>query len=455
MGRYFGTDGFRGEANVTLTAGHAYKIGEYLGAYVRRVGGSGKPCEIVIGKDTRISGDMLESALVAGLTSTGANALLLGVTTTPAVAFAVNTFGLQCGIMISASHNPYYDNGIKLFGAKGEKMSEEIISRIEDHIDGRCVSADKPCPVGRKDMGRVFRFTEGEGKYFGFLVSNGVNLNGLKVGLDCANGSSCEIAKKVFSALGACVTVINDKPDGLNINAGCGSTHIDGLCKLVKERGLDAGFAYDGDADRCLAVDEKGNVVNGDKILYICGSYLKERGELAYNTVVTTVMSNFGLYKAFDRAGIDYAKTAVGDKYVREYMLKSGCVLGGEQSGHIIFSRCSSTGDGVLTSLKLAEVMLAKGEKLSALALPVTDYPQVLINIRVADKVAAQADERVKDAVKAAEQKLKDSGRILVRESGTEPLVRVMVEAEDIGECENLANSVVSAIREGGYERKD
>ena len=277
MGRYFGTDGFRGEANVTLTAGHAYKIGEYLGAYVRRVGGSGKPCEIVIGKDTRISGDMLESALVAGLTSTGANALLLGVTTTPAVAFAVNTFGLQCGIMISASHNPYYDNGIKLFGAKGEKMSEEIISRIEDHIDGRCVSADKPCPVGRKDMGRVFRFTEGEGKYFGFLVSNGVNLNGLKVGLDCANGSSYEIAKKVFSALGACVTVINDKPDGLNINAGCGSTHIDGLCKLVKERGLDAGFAYDGDADRCLAVDEKGNVVNGDKILYICGSYLKER----------------------------------------------------------------------------------------------------------------------------------------------------------------------------------
>ncbi len=454
MGRYFGTDGFRGEANVTLTADHAYKTGAFLGALVRRESG-GKPCEVVIGKDTRLSGDMLESALIAGLTASGANVLKLGVTTTPAVAFAVNTFGLQCGIMISASHNPYYDNGIKLFGAHGEKMSEEIIARIEDYIDGKSAQQDRPVPVKRGDIGATFRFFEGEEKYFEFLVSNGVNLSGLKVGLDCANGSSYEIAKKVFTALGARVTVINDKPDGLNINSGCGSTHIEGLCELVRKEGLDAGFAYDGDADRCLAVDENGNVVNGDKILYICGGFLNERGELANNTVVTTVMSNFGLYKAFDRAGINYAKTAVGDKYVREYMLNNGCVLGGEQSGHIIFSKCFSTGDGILTSLKLAEVMLAKGEKLSALSADVTDYPQVLINIKVADKAAAQADKHVIAAVKAVEQKLGDKGRILVRESGTEPLVRVMVEAEDKGECEKLANSVISAIRAGGYERKE
>ncbi|MDE7257021.1 MAG: phosphoglucosamine mutase [Clostridia bacterium] len=455
MGRYFGTDGFRGEVNVTLTAVHAYKIGEYLGAYARRGSKDGKPCEVVIGKDTRISGDMLESALAAGLTSAGANVLRLGVTTTPAVAFAVNTFGLQCGIMISASHNPYYDNGIKLFGEHGEKMGGSVIAGIEDYIDGRCALADSPALISRADMGRIFRFAEGGEKYLEFLISNGVNLSGLKVGLDCANGSSYQIAEKVFKALGAAVTVINDKPDGLNINADCGSTRIEGLRELVAKEGLDVGFAYDGDADRCLAVDEKGNVVNGDKILYICGCFLKERGELANNTVVTTVMSNFGLYKAFEAAGIGYAKTAVGDKYVCEYMSDSGCVLGGEQSGHIIFSRCSPTGDGILTSLKLAEVMLVKRAKLSALACGVTDYPQVLINIKVSDKAAAQADKHVREAVKAAERKLGDKGRILVRESGTEPLVRVMVEAEDIGECENLANSVISAIRSGGYERKD
>ncbi|MCM1438242.1 MAG: phosphoglucosamine mutase [Roseburia sp.] len=453
MGRYFGTDGFRGEANVNLTAAHAYAVGEYLGALVRRESKNGKPRKVVIGKDTRISGDMLESALVAGLTSSGADACLLGVTATPAVAYTVNAFGLQCGIMISASHNPYRDNGIKLFGEHGEKMGEETISQIEDYLDGRLGLKDKPLRAQGDEIGRAVRFSQGVEKYFDFLLENGVNMSGLKVGLDCANGSAYQIAERVFTALGASVTVIGNAPDGLNINLGCGSTHIGGLCALVKEKGLDIGFAYDGDADRCLAADEKGNVVNGDKILYICGGYLKERGELANNTVVTTVMSNFGLYKAFDRAGINYAKTAVGDRYVREYMVKNGCVLGGEQSGHVIFSRCAATGDGILTSLKIAEVMLERGEKLSALSAPVTDYPQVLLNVRVNDKAAAQADKGVKEAIAAAEKKLGESGRILVRESGTEPLVRVMVEAENKVLCEELANSVASAIKASGYER--
>lgn len=457
MGKYFGTDGFRGEANVSLTAAHAYKIGKYLGGYVRRESATGKLCEVVIGKDTRISGDMLESALIAGLTEAGVNVLVLGVTTTPAVAFTVNKFNLTCGIMISASHNPYYDNGIKLFGGNGEKMSAEIIDSIENYIDGKCASADTPRPAEREALGRVFRFCEGEEEYKKFLLSNGVNLSGLKVGLDLSNGSAYEIAKTVFAKLGANVTVINDKPDGLNINAGCGSTHIEGLQKLVREKGLDVGFAYDGDADRCLAVDENGNVVNGDKILYVCGNFLKERGRLADNTVVTTVMSNFGLYKAFDKAGINYVKTAVGDKYVRAYMAANGCTLGGEQSGHIIFGDLANTGDGILTSLKIAEVMLGKRTSLSSLCEGVTDYPQVLLNVKVkdGDKKAAQEDKRVRQAIEAAEAELKDTGRILVRESGTEPLVRIMVEAEEKDTCKRLAESVKAAIASGGYERDD
>lgn len=455
MGRYFGTDGFRGEVNVTLTAEHAYKIGEYLGGYVLGEGAKGKPCEVVIGKDTRISGDMLESELIAGLTKVGVSVLALGVTTTPSVAFAVNKFGLACGIMISASHNPYYDNGIKLFGANGEKMSEDIVARIEDYIDGKCAASDVPHPAAGDALGRVFRFAGGKEEYKKFLKSNGVNLSGLKVGLDLANGSAYEIANDVFTELGATIAVINDRPDGLNINSGCGSTHIEGLQELVREKGLDVGFAYDGDADRCLAVDENGNVVNGDKILYVCGKYLKERGRLDKNTVVTTVMSNFGLYKAFDEAGISYAKTAVGDKYVREYMAVNGCALGGEQSGHIIFGKLANTGDGVLTSLKIAQVMLEKGTSLSSLCEGVTDYPQVLLNVKVKDKKAAQEDGRVKAAIAAAEAELKDKGRILVRESGTEPLVRVMVEALDKADCKRLAESVKAAIVGGGYERID
>ncbi|MDE5788949.1 MAG: phosphoglucosamine mutase, partial [Clostridia bacterium] len=328
-------------------------------------------------------------------------------------------------------------------------------ARIEDYIDGKCASADAPHPASRDALGRVFRFTGGEEKYKKFLKSNGVNLSDLKVGLDLSNGSAYEIAKAVFTELGASVTVINDSPDGFNINSGCGSTHIEGLQKLVRERGLDVGFAYDGDADRCLAVDENGNVVNGDKILYVCGNFLKERGQLANDTVVTTVMSNFGLYKAFDKAGINYAKTAVGDKYVREYMADNGCTLGGEQSGHIIFGNLANTGDGILTSLKIAQVMLEKRTSLSELCAGVTEYPQVLINVKVYDKVKAQADEDVRAAVKSVEQKLGSRGRILVRESGTEPLVRVMVEAETQAECKELAESVAAVIRAKGYERKD
>lgn len=449
MGRYFGTDGFRGEANVALTCEHAYKIGVYLGGALCR---EGKRKEVVIGRDTRLSGDMLESALVAGLTSAGATAVLLGVTTTPAVAYAVKKRKLSCGVMISASHNPYSDNGIKLFGEDGEKMSERTIAGIEDFLDGR---TDKPAPAQKNKIGKARRPSDGNAAYKKFLTANGTDLSGLKVGLDCANGSAYLIAKAVFRKLGAAVTVINARPDGLNINAACGSTHTEGLQKLVREKGLDIGFAYDGDADRCIAVDERGEVVNGDKILYVCGRYLKERGRLKNNTVVTTVMSNFGLYKALQKAGINYVKTDVGDKYVREYMLMNGCTLGGEQSGHVIFGDLANAGDGILTSLQIARVILEKGARLSELSNEVKDYPQVLLNVRVTDKNAAINDVRVRESITAAEAELGEGGRILVRKSGTEPLVRIMVEAEEKELCVRLAEKVRAALTEGGYERKD
>lgn len=460
MGRYFGTDGFRGEANVTLTAEHAYKVGRFLGWYFnckRREAGEDCPARVVIGKDTRRSSYMFEYSLISGLTASGADAYMLHVTTTPSVAYITRTDCFDCGIMISASHNPYYDNGIKLFNRDGEKMDEQTIALIEDFIDGKPVlGMDKlPFATGR-ELGCTVDYTAGRNRYIGYLISLGIySFRGMKVGLDCANGSSWNIAKAVFDALGATTVIINARPDGFNINENAGSTHIEGLCKLVKEKGLDVGFAYDGDADRCLCVDENGEVVNGDKILYIYGRYMKERGKLVTNTVVTTVMSNFGLYKAFDEIGVDYVKTAVGDKYVHEYMCAHGNRLGGEQSGHIIFSKYATTGDGILTSLKILEVMLARKAKLSALAAPVREYPQVLINVRVTDKVGAQADEDVRAAVKSVEQKLGDKGRILVRESGTEPLVRVMVEAETEKECRELAGSVVSVIRAKGYEKND
>ena len=459
MGKYFGTDGFRGEANCTLTADHAFKVGRFLGWYytqLKRRSGSDGSARIVIGKDTRRSSYMFEYSLVGGLVASGADAYLLHVTTTPSVAFVVRTEGFDCGIMISASHNPYYDNGIKLINNFGEKMDESVIRLVEAYLDGNLEAFGRKweeLPLAKRDqIGRTVDHVAGRNRYIGYLISLGMySFKGVKVGLDCANGSSWNIAKCVFDALGAKTYVINADPDGYNINQNAGSTHIEVLQRYVVENGLDVGFAYDGDADRCLCVDEKGNVVTGDHILYIYGKYMKERGKLLGNTVVTTIMSNFGLYKAFDAQGIDYAKTAVGDKYVYEYMAKNGCRIGGEQSGHIIFSKYASTGDGILTSLKMMEVMLAKKKPMSELAAPLKIYPQVLENVHVTDKKAAQDDADVQAAVKAVAEALGSTGRILVRESGTEPLVRVMVEAPEHETCEKYVAQVVDVIKAKGY----
>ena len=458
MGKYFGTDGFRGEANMNLTADHAYKVGRFLGWYYgekKRRAGDDTPARIVIGKDTRRSSYMFEYTLVGGLVASGADAYLLHVTTTPCVAYISRVDSFDCGIMISASHNPYYDNGIKLINGDGEKMDEETIALIEAYLDGENdlfdVKGELPF-AHRENIGRTVDYVAGRNRYIGYLISLGLySFRGKKVGLDCANGSSWNVAKAVFDALGAETYVINASPDGTNINRDAGSTHIEGLQALVKEKGLDVGFAYDGDADRCLCVDEKGNVVDGDAILYIYGRYMKERGKLVSNTVVTTVMSNFGLYKAFDELGINYAKTDVGDKYVYEYMMKNGCRLGGEQSGHIIFSKYASTGDGILTSLKIMEVIMAQKKSLSELAAPFRVYPQVLINVRVKDKAAARNDDDVIAATSKVAETLGDSGRILMRESGTEPVIRVMVEASDRELCQSLAQSVVDVILEKGH----
>ena len=460
MGKYFGTDGFRGEANVNLTADHAFKVGRFLGWYfgeLKRRAGDDTPAKIVIGKDTRRSSYMFEYSLVGGLTASGADAYLLHVTTTPSVAYVARVDDFDCGIMISASHNPYYDNGIKLINRNGEKMSEETIELVEAYLDNELeVFGQKweNIPFAEKEhIGCTVDYVSGRNRYIGYLISLGMySFRGVKVALDCANGASWNIAKAVFDALGASTYLINAEPDGLNINNNAGSTHNEGLCKYVVEKGMDVGFAYDGDADRCLCVDENGNVITGDHILYIYGRYMKERGKLLNNTVVTTVMSNFGLYKAFDEFGIDYAKTKVGDKYVYEYMMKYGCRLGGEQSGHIIFSKYASTGDGILTSLKIMEVMMARKKKLSELAEPLTIYPQVLVNVKVKDKKAAQEDPDVKKAVEAVSEELGRSGRILVRESGTEPLIRVMVEAPSEDTCQRLVDKVVSVIKAKGHE---
>lgn len=456
MGKYFGTDGFRGEANRNLTADHAYKIGRFLGWYygeLKRQNGDDTPARIVIGKDTRRSSYMFEYTLVGGLVASGADAYLLHVTTTPSVAYVARVDEFDCGIMISASHNPYYDNGIKLINGNGEKMDEGTISLIEAYLDGEVeLFGEKysEVPYAHKEkIGRTVDYVSGRNRYVGYLISLGMySFKGVKVALDCANGSSWNIAKSVFDALGAKTYVINADPNGTNINNNAGSTHIEGLQKYVVEEGMDVGFAYDGDADRCLCVDEKGQVVDGDAILYVYGRYMKERGKLVTNTVVTTVMSNFGLYKAFDEQGIGYAKTAVGDKYVYEYMQKKGCRIGGEQSGHIIFSKYASTGDGILTSLKMMEVMMARKKTMSQLTEDLHIYPQVLVNVRVQDKAVAQADPDVQAAVQKVADELGDTGRILVRESGTEPLIRVMVEAETHDICQKYVDDVVNVINE-------
>lgn len=448
MGKYFGTDGFRGEANNNLTYDHAVKIGRFLGWYYGA--NQNKKCKIVIGKDTRRSSYMFEYALVTGITASGADAYLMHVTTTPSVSYITRTDDFDCGIMISASHNPYYDNGIKLLNANGEKMDEETILKIEDYLDGKM----DELPLARKDdIGCTVDYVAGRNRYMGYLISLAItSYKGVKVGLDCANGSSWQIAKAVFDALGAETHVINAQPNGLNINTNCGSTHIEVLQKYVIENGLDVGFAYDGDADRCLAVAENGQIIDGDLILYIYGCYMKERGKLLNNTVVTTVMSNFGLYKAFDEVGIVYEKTAVGDKYVYENMITNGHRIGGEQSGHIIFSKYATTGDGILTSLKLMEVMLAKKLPLSKLAEPVKIYPQVLKNIRVKSKPEAQNDPDVQTAVEKVADALGNDGRILVRESGTEPLIRVMVEAATDELCAKYVDDVINVIISKGHK---
>ncbi|MFQ9509617.1 MAG: phosphoglucosamine mutase [Lachnospiraceae bacterium] len=445
MGKYFGTDGFRGEANVNLTVEHAYKVGRFLGWYY----GKDHKCKVVIGKDTRRSSYMFEYALASGITASGADAYLLHVTTTPSVSYVTRTEGFDCGIMISASHNPFYDNGIKVINGKGEKLEDSVIEKIEEYLDGK--TEEIPFAV-RERIGRTVDYVAGRNRYMGYLLSLAVNsYKGIKVGLDCANGSASAIAKSVFDALGAKTYVIHNEPDGTNINTNCGSTHMEQLQQFVKENGLDIGFAYDGDADRCLCVDENGHIIDGDLILYIYGSYLKERGQLLNNTVVTTIMSNLGLYKAFDRAGIDYVKTAVGDKYVYENMAANGHCIGGEQSGHIIFSNYATTGDGILTSIKMMEVMIEMKKSLAELARPVVIYPQLLKNVRVTSKKAAVEDEDVQKAIKSVTDQLGDNGRILVRESGTEPVIRVMVEAETDEICSKYVAFVVDVLKQKGH----
>ena len=444
MGKYFGTDGFRGEANVNLTVEHAYKVGRFLGWYF----GKDHKAQIVIGKDTRRSSYMFEYSLVAGLTASGADAFLLHVTTTPSVAYVVRTDEFDCGIMISASHNPFYDNGIKLIDGNGQKMDASIEAQIEAYIDGEIPEIPF---AHRENIGRTVDFVAGRNRYIGYLISIPTrSYKNWKVGLDCSNGSSSSIAKSVFDALGAKTYVINNTPDGTNINNECGSTHIEYLQRYVKENHLDVGFAYDGDADRCIAVDEHGNVINGDLILYVCGKYMKEKGQLNGDTIVTTVMSNIGLYKACDREGIRYEQTAVGDKYVCENMQANGYSLGGEQSGHIIFSRYASTGDGILTSLMIMEVLTRQKTTLGTLAGEVKIYPQLLKNVRVADKKTARENPAMQAEVAKVAEALGADGRILVRESGTEPLIRVMVEAADDSLCEKYVDQVIDVMKQEG-----
>lgn len=448
MGKYFGTDGFRGEANVNLTVEHAYKVGRFLGWYYGQKAPDER-CRIVIGKDTRRSSYMFEYSLVSGLTASGADVYLLHVTTTPSVSYVVRTEGFACGIMISASHNPYYDNGIKVINGRGEKLEESVIVEIEKYLDGEM--GEIPFAM-KDDIGCTVDYTAGRNRYIGYLIANATrSFKNMKVGLDCANGSAYAIAKNVFDTLGAETHVINNEPNGLNINTNCGSTHIEVLQQYVKDNKLDVGFAYDGDADRCIAVDNNGEVVDGDRIMYICGKYMKSQGTLVNNTIVTTVMSNFGLYKALDREGIAYEKTAVGDKYVYENMSQNGHCLGGEQSGHIIFSKHANTGDGILTSLKIMETILEKKLPLAKLAEEVEIFPQVLKNVKVKDKKAAQDDPAVRAEVDKVTEALGDDGRILLRQSGTEPVVRVMVEASSLETCEKYVDQVIQVMKSQGH----
>ncbi len=440
MGKYFGTDGFRGEANVDLTVEHAYKVGRYLGWYFSKE----HKARVVIGKDTRRSSYMFEYALVSGLTASGADVYLLHVTTTPSVSYVVRTEQFDCGIMISASHNPFYDNGIKVINGKGQKLEAEIENCIEAYIDG--TSEEIPFAL-RENIGRTVDYSVGRNRYIGYLISIATrSFKDMKVGIDCSNGSASAIAKNVFDALGAKTYAINSEPDGTNINMNCGSTHIDVLSSFVKEKGLDIGFAYDGDADRCIAVDENGEIVDGDSIMYVCGVYMKEHGQLEHDTVVTTIMSNIGLYLAFDKAGIKYEKTAVGDKYVCENMMTNGHCLGGEQSGHIIFLKHATTGDGILTSLKVMEAVLEKKQSLGQLKKELKIFPQLLVNVNVQDKSKVLNSPEIKEIQEQIDKELGNEGRLLLRPSGTEPLIRVMVEAQTDEICKKYVDQVVNIV---------
>ena len=448
MGKYFGTDGFRGKAGVVLTAEHAFKIGRYLGWYYSKKHLDDK-ARIVIGKDTRRSSYMYESALSAGITASGADAYLLHVTTTPCVSYITRTENFDCGVMISASHNPFWDNGIKLMNQKGEKMDDALQDQIEAFIDGQ----PEELPFACEDkIGCTVDFYTGRNRYIGYLTNLAIRpFDDHKVALDCSNGSSWMIGPAVFNALGAKTYVIHNKPDGLNVNKNCGSTHLESLQEYVKENHLDVGFAFDGDADRCLAVDENGNEVNGDKIMYICAKYLKSKGQLPSNTVVTTIMSNFGLYKALDAAGINYEKTAVGDRYVYENMKAYDHLIGGEQSGHIIFRKHARTGDGLITAIMLMGVMIDTQLPLSVLAEGCKMYPQVLKNVVVDDKDETISDETVMNAVSSCTEDLGESGRVLLRKSGTEPVLRVMAEAGTTEECDKYVNRIIESMKESGH----
>lgn len=444
--KYFGTDGFRGEANKNLNVYHAFKIGRFIGDYFsEKNNGRGK---ILIGKDTRRSSYMFEDALSAGITSSGSNAHLLHVTPTPSVSYITRTEDFDCGIMITASHNPYYDNGIKIINKYGEKMEDDFLMKLEDYIDSDIEDIDLACG---EDIGRTVDYIGGRNRYIAYLIQTVTkSFEGIKVGLDCANGAAFTIAKPVYDALGADTFLINAEPNGFNINKDAGSTHIEGLQKYVVENKLDLGFAFDGDCDRCIAVDNEGNVIDGDSILYILANFMKKEGGLDSNSVVTTIMSNLGLYKAFDELGINYEKTDVGDKNVHARMYEKDIELGGEQSGHVIIKKFANTGDGILTSLKVMEAMIESKNDLKSLVRDLKIYPQVLINVRVKDKNTVLDNTNVKESIEKIENKLGDSGRVLVRKSGTEPLIRVMVEAETEDVANESANEIVSTIKENG-----
>lgn len=443
MGKYFGTDGFRGEANVNLTVDHAFKIGRYLG-YRFSQGRSGR---VVIGKDTRRSSYMFEYALCAGLTASGADAYLLHVTTTPSVSYIARADDFDCGIMITASHNPYQDNGIKLINHNGDKMEESFIEELEEFLD-----SDVSLPFAQREkIGKTVDYAAGRNRYIGYLISLATrSYKNFRIGLDCANGSTWQIAKSIFDALGADTYVIGNRPDGFNVNVDCGATHPETLRQYVMNNHLDIGFSFDGDADRCIAVDEKGNIVNGDAIMYICAKYMQEHSQLGNSKVVTTIMSNLGLYKALDRLGIGYEKTAVGDKYVAENMRQYGHLIGGEQSGHVIFGRYANTGDGLLTAIKVMEVITETKQPLSVLTAELSTYPQLLKNVEVTDKAETLNCDEVQEALHAVEESLGNEGRVVLRQSGTEPVLRVMVEALTDELCEEKVDEIIDAMRRAG-----